>query len=224
MIKIIVMCMFLITGTLSNAQTNISNANTDRYNYLMVKHDYILSYNDSLHHANWVGWIMNKSHVGGSPRQNDFSIDKTLPFGFIRITPNDYNGSNYDRGHLCNSQAWTDNIQDNQETFLMTNMIPQSPKCNRGTWKSLEDYCQVLASTGNSLKIYAGGYLSKGYISKNKISIPAFCWKVIFITGLIKPICVIMPNDENIDSDWKKYEKDIDYIENITHYKFKAGS
>ena len=213
--------LLLLCVSLLDAQSNISNANTtNRYNYLMVKHDYVISYNDSLHHANWVGWKVDKTHIGNTDRQNDFAEDKTLPKGFTLVTPSDYSNSGYDKGHLCNSQAWTDNVVDNQETFLMTNMIPQSPKCNRGTWKSLEDYCQVMALTGKKLTIYAGGYLTKGYISKKKISIPAFCWKVIFITGFIKPICVVMPNDENIDADWKKYQKDLQYVESITHYKF----
>ena len=218
-INIIVLILFSVS--LLDAQSNISNANTtNRYNYLMIKHDYILSYNDSLRHANWVSWKVDKSHIGTTDRQNDFAVDNNLPKDFVHINQNDYNHSGFDRGHLCNSQAWTDNVIDNQETFLMTNMIPQSPKCNRGTWKSLEDYCQNMALSGKTLNIYAGGYMSKGYISKKKINIPAFCWKVIFITGLIKPICVVMPNDENIDADWKKYQKDLSYIESITHYKF----
>ena len=186
----------------------------------MIKHDYMLSYNDTSHHANWVAWTVDKSHIGTTDRQNDFSVDTKLPKGFILINQNDYNHSGYDRGHLCNSQAWTDNVVDNQETFLMTNMIPQSPKCNRGTWKSLEDYCQKQALSGHILTIYAGGYLNAGYISAKHINVPAFCWKVIFIEGVEKPICVLMPNNDKILPDWHKYETDLSHIESITHYKF----
>ncbi len=201
-------------------QNNISNANSEKNNFLMIKHGYRLSYNDSLRHANWVTWVLMKSHIGTVERQNDFAPDTKLPKGFTVITPNDYSRSGYDRGHLCNSQAWTDSIKDNRETFLMTNMIPQSPKCNRGTWKSLEDYCQDLALKGNILTIYAGGYLTKGVFSPKRIDIPAFCWKVIYINNNPKPICVLMPNNEQIDHDWHKYQVDLQHISVITGYKF----
>ena len=186
----------------------------------MVKHDYALSYNDSLHHANWSAWTVTKEHIGKVARQNDFMPDSKLPKGFTVITPQDYLHSGYDRGHLCNSQAWTDNVEDNQETFLMSNMIPQSPKCNRGTWKELEDYCQKLALEGKVLTVYAGGYLTKGLISKKNIDVPAFCWKVVFIAGVSEPICVVMPNTEDIKKGWENYKVNLQYIESITHYKF----
>lgn len=218
--RFLIIALFLLSVA-SQAQNNISGANThDKNNYLMIKHDYTMSYNDNLHHANWVNWTLTKSHIGTTERQNDFAVDAKLPKEFTIVTPHDYVGTNYDRGHLCNSQAWTDDINDNQETFLMTNMIPQSPKCNRGTWKELEDYCQKLTLDGKVLSIYAGGYQSKGHISAKNIDVPAFCWKVIFMQGIELPICVLMPNTEQIESGWKNYEVDLQNIENITHYKF----
>lgn len=218
--KILTLILLFLSVLPITGQKSISNAGSDKNNYLMVKHDYILSYNDSLHHANWVGWKLAKAHIGSVERQNDFAPDNSLPKGFTIVTPQDYLHSEYDRGHLCNSQAWTDSLQDNQETFLMTNMIPQSPKCNRGTWKELEDYCEKRALEGKVLTIYAGGYLTKGFISKKNIDVPAYCWKVVFIEGEHDPICVLMPNSEFIKSDWHTYEVDLQKIETITHYKF----
>lgn len=186
----------------------------------MAKHGYRLSYNDSLRHANWVAWTLQKNHIGNVERQNDFAPDTQLPKGFTVVTPRDYNGVGYDRGHLCNSQAWTDSVKDNQETFLMSNMIPQSPRCNRGTWKELEDYCQQLALDNKVLIVYAGGYLTKGTFSHKNIDVPAYCWKVIFVMGEKEPICVLMPNTEEIKHCWEQYKVDLQHIETITNYKF----
>jgi endonuclease G, mitochondrial len=218
--KKILFCLVLICQ-ICTAQNNISNANhSDRNNYLMVKHGYRLSYNNSLRHANWVAWVLMKSHIGTVERQNDFSPDTQLPEGFTVVTPQDYSRCGYDRGHLCNSQAWTDSLQNNQETFLMSNVIPQSPKCNRGTWKELEDYCQKLALDDKILIIYAGGYLTMGHFSQKNIDIPAFCWKIIFVKPDPKPICVLMPNQEGIKQGWQHYQVDLQHIETITGYKF----
>ena len=78
--KLLIIIIFLMSGLCSQAQNNISNAGShDKNNYLLVKHDYTLSYNDSLRHANWSAWTLAKSHIGMVERQNDFSIDATLP-------------------------------------------------------------------------------------------------------------------------------------------------
>ena len=42
----------------------------------------------------------------------------------------------------------TNSASDNSQTFLMTNMMPQTPDNNRHTWEGLEKYCCQLAKHG----------------------------------------------------------------------------
>ncbi|MHC5609575.1 MAG: DNA/RNA non-specific endonuclease [Nostoc sp.] len=72
-------------------------------NYLMVKNQYAVSYNQTKGTANWVAWQLNKSWLGDAERQNNFRPDNTLPTGWTRITPSAYTGSGYDRGHIAPS-------------------------------------------------------------------------------------------------------------------------
>jgi DNA/RNA endonuclease G (NUC1) len=44
---------------------NPSNAGKNPDNYLMVKPQYALSYNNSKGTPNWVSWELNKSYLGG---------------------------------------------------------------------------------------------------------------------------------------------------------------
>ncbi|QFS50967.1 ENDOG, endonuclease G, mitochondrial [Nostoc sphaeroides CCNUC1] len=120
-------------------------------NYLMVKNQYALSYNNSKGTANWVAWQLNKSWLGNADRQNNFRPDDTLPTNFLRVTPTIYSGSGYDRGHIAPSGDRTKTVDDNSSTFLMTNMMPQTPDNNRNTWGNLEDYCRELVSLGKEL-------------------------------------------------------------------------
>ena len=72
-------------------------------NYLMVKNQYALSYNQSKGTANWVAWQLNKTWLGDAERQNNFRPDSTLPNGWVRITPSAYTGSGYDKGQIAPS-------------------------------------------------------------------------------------------------------------------------
>jgi endonuclease G len=212
--KILILCLISFTGF--GQAENISNANlSDKHNYFLPKLGYTLSYNDSLHHANWVRWTLVKTDIGSTERQNDFRPDVDLPKGFYKVLPSDYSQGGYDRGHLCNSQARTSSVTLNEETFLMSNMIPQHPRCNRGSWKHLEDQCQSWVRDNNEkLTIYAGYFGSIGTL-KHGVSIPAQCWKVIYGHGLV-PICIVFENDES-----EKFSVvDLSFIEKQTGYTF----
>lgn len=92
-----------------------------------------------------------RSTIGTAGRQNNFHAEADLPDGLQRITPADYTGSGYDRGHMCNSKDRTRTNKDNSETFSMANMQPQTPDLNRHVWEKLEADSRKLAMKGNTL-------------------------------------------------------------------------
>jgi endonuclease G len=125
----------------------------------MVKPQYVLSYNNKTHTANWVSWQLNKSWSGTAVSQDNFRPDDALPAEAYKVRPNDYTGSGYDRGHIAPSADRTCNEADNSATFLMSNMMPQVPELNRGVWGDLKEYCRELVQEGKELYISgrAGG-------------------------------------------------------------------
>ena len=108
--------------------------NSDPNNYLMVNPYYALSYNRTRGTANWVSWHVTQADIGDVERANDFRPTPDLPQGFPRITPNDYTGSGFDRGHLCPSKDRSNLPEANSATFLMSNIVPQEPDSNQGVW------------------------------------------------------------------------------------------
>lgn len=200
-------------------------------NYLMEKSRYALSYNRDRGIPNWTSWHLDSASLGSTNRQNDFRPDDTLPADWYRVTPADYSGSGYDRGHMTPSGDRTASRKDNSETFLMTNMIPQASKNNQQTWANLENYCRELVDEGSELYIVAGGYGTKEFIADGRVAVPEFTWKVILVqpegtedvsrvTNETRVISVYMPNDNSIDSDWRKYLVSTDFIEQETGYDF----
>ncbi len=83
-------------GNPSNAAPSTASAD----NYLMVKPQFVMSYNNKTHTANWVSWQLNSSWVGAAVSKNDLCPDDALPANWYKVRPNDYIGSGYDPGHM----------------------------------------------------------------------------------------------------------------------------
>lgn len=230
--------LHLALGNPSNATSDTNNAS----NYLISRPQYALSYNNTLGYANWVSWHLIASHVGHVDR-GSFMPDSSLPKGFKHIVPGDYTGTGYDRGHLCPSKDRSATEEDNDATFLMSNIFPQAPGNNRGPWKDLEEYSRDLVQSGKELYIIAGPALDrttnrhkrvgKGSI---KLTVPEFAWKVIVVLpaqagdplGRIstdtRVIAVWLPNNNSVKGkDWKTFRTTVDEIERQTGYELLSN-
>lgn len=213
-------------GNPSNATTDVANPD----NYLVVKDQYVMSYNNAKKGPNWVSWQLDKDWMGSSGRSGKFGPDDQLPNGFDKVNAGDYNNSGYTRGHNCPSGDRTATHADNQAVFLMSNMVPQTPDNNAGPWEKLESYCRELAGQGKELYIIAGNEGSKGKIGPG-INVPTDWWKVVVVlpkkgmsvadvTPATDVIAVEMPNVNGaIKADgWQKYVTTISAIERHTGY------
>lgn len=228
----------LAMGNPSNADLN------DENNYLMIKKQYVLSYNRSKSTANWVSWHLSTAWKGNTQRTDNFRPDPTLPSAWYRVITSDYTNSGFDRGHLCPSDDRDGSLEDNDETFLMTNIAPQAPSNNRGLWADLEAYSRKVAEAGNELYIVAGVY-GKGGTGSNggktntlengKIVVPESFWKVIVILPIgnndvsridaqTRVIAVNIPNKESVDgTKWGDYRLNVDDLETLTGYDFMSN-
>lgn len=219
----------LIFGNPSNATGQVANEN----NYLMLKQQYVLSYNRSKATANWVAWRLDTSWLGTTPRQDDFRPDSTLPAGWYQVGDGDYSGSGYDRGHMCPSGDRTNSVPNNSATFLMTNMVPQLPANNQGPWEDFESYCRTLAGQGNEIYIISGPQGNIGTIAMGRVVVPAVTWKVVLVlpngTNDVarvnrgtRAFGIIVPNQPpvTINDQWRMYRVTVDAVENLTGYDF----
>lgn len=181
----------LTLGNPTNAHTSEQEAD----NYLLVKPQYVLSYNKSKGRLNWVSWELSRNWLGEAERQDDFRPDDSLPKDWVRVTTSDYTGSGFDRGHLCPSADRTSSTADNSSTFAMTNIAPQAPELNRESWAYVEDFCRDVVKKGYKAFVVAGAYgsggegsLGKATIIKNKVQVPERYYKVVVFYKEGQPI------------------------------------
>jgi endonuclease G, mitochondrial len=228
----------MLLGNPSNAVDNAISEN----NFLMIKSQYFLSYSNSKLTPNWISWHLFSGDLGNVPRQNDFRADNTLPTNWYHVGSTEYSGSGFDRGHMCPSGDRKSTVENNSATFLMTNMIPQSPNNNRVTWVALEEYSRTLVRQGKELYIISGPYGkggkgSNGYATTvgNGVVVPSYTWKILVvldnanndlcrITGSTRVIAVLMPNTQTVNSySWGHYRVSIDELESLTGFDFMSN-
>ena len=125
--------------------------------------------------------------------------------------------------------------EDNISTFILSNIIPQTPELNRGPWVGFEYWCEEQCkSQDRELFIYSGGvYSDSSKYIKNRIRIPDACFKIVVvlkrqetaddISESTEIVAVIMPNDFIKMGSWQNYLTSIDEIEKATGYDFLSN-
>jgi endonuclease G len=89
-------CVFLATAPHAPAESpsyleNLATGNPSGVlserakpdNYLLMRKQYALSYNNSKGTPNWVSWHLSKKWLGRARRGNAFAPDPALPRGFL---------------------------------------------------------------------------------------------------------------------------------------------
>ena len=215
----------LAFGNPSNATQDPANED----NFLVIGEGSAFSYNNSRGGVNWVSWRTTRDDVGNAIPRPDFRPDPRLPKWYNRIGYYDYSGSGYDRGHMVPSADRFANPRLNEETFMMSNIVPQTGALNQFPWNELEMYIRSLARKRQDIYQIAGCYGDAGRL-KHKITVPTNCWKIAMIVPRGKKpeqgdkntqiIAVDMPNIEGIENEkWQKYRTAIPEIEQRTGLK-----
>lgn len=200
-----------------------------------------LSYNASRGGPNWVSWNLNRTHFGKASRAPTFYTDPLLPaYGVYQVTTGDYTNSGLTRGHMTQSEQRTQTRADNDTTFVMTNILPQTNDLNTGPWQDLEDYSNELArfSRKEMYNIAGGLYAATPATLKDegKVAIPTSTWKILVVLpygkGLadvtsaadLQIIVVNMPNVDGIQGNrWTMYTTTVDALEAATGFDFLSA-
>jgi endonuclease G len=219
--------IYLALGNPSGASASDPN------NYLLVNNYMAISYSRDRAIPNWVAWRVTRADMGDIDREDSFRPDDRLPKGWMRVTPSDYTGSGYDRGHICPNADRNGGTDSMAATFLMTNMTPQTPDLNRGPWQKLEAYLRTLVTRGSDVYIVSGAYGDGGKIKK-KVTIPTNNWKIAVavpagsnvsaVNENTRVIAVDIPNVKGIkNADWQTYRTTVRDIEQKTGYNLLSN-
>lgn len=179
---------------------------------------YIVGYDEEMRNPAWVAYHLTFTQ-GGETAERPSRFDEDLRT-VSRVDHGDYTNSGYDRGHMAPNYAigivYGEKAQ--METFLMSNIVPQSPELNRGPWKEVEqlianDYLrdcrEIWVITG---PIYGEPFLQL----KSGVKVPTAFFKVL--VDVVEPdnlrvLSFVMPQTVDRNTKEEAYLVSIDQVE-----------
>ncbi|HLO66378.1 MAG TPA: DNA/RNA non-specific endonuclease [Holophaga sp.] len=152
---------------------------------------------------------------GGEPKD---VARKGMPFFTetlteARVTPRDYTGTGYSRGHLTPfaAIAYAFGRDAARETFSMANMVPQLQGHNGGVWARLEEAVSGRRTAGGfspgltartaQIWVYTGPVLGEQTMGGRPLPVPTALWKAaIWITpaGETRACAWLIPHEEGL--------------------------
>jgi len=188
--------------------------------YLIEHTYYTLSYSSTHRQAEFSSYFLSPASIqGGQERTDDFRVDPKVKTNPVKST--DYQGSGYDRGHLCPAADMALNVTAMSETFFMSNMSPMTPSFNRGIWSKLEDWVREAALQEGGLFVVTGPVLSKSCGSiKQFITIPCSFYKIVFKGGSNPKMLGFLLSNAGASGSVQQFVVSIDALEQQTGIDF----
>jgi endonuclease G len=186
-----------------------------------------LVYSEAHEVPKWTAHIASTELIQGNlARIDTFLKDPQVSSG--TSTVEDYWNSGFDRGHMVPSADMRWSLEALTATYLYSNIAPQRPEFNRGSWGELEDWVRRTVRYGNErVFVVTGPVLRDGLPKmtnpghKNEVSIPELFYKVIAdLDGdEKKAIAFVMKNGVN-EYPTISYAVPIDSVEKLTGLDF----
>jgi endonuclease G len=133
-------------------------------------------------------------------RTNDFHPETRLPPD-ERAELDDYRKSGYDRGHQSPAgDRPTDAAME--DSFSLSNMVPQAPRNNRGVWAHIEGYVRHLALTNGTEYIVTGPLFQGRQLQqlKGRVMVPTSLFKVVYLPGPGRAFVFVAANTD--EDNW----------------------
>lgn len=146
-----------------------------------------------------VDWVIYRAFLGGGVGRSRTTFDTDTRLPPPRARHSDYSRSGYDRGHMVPSEDRQLNREQNRETFIMSNVAPQTPALNRGAWLQSEIQCRKFAYLYDSVKVSAEALFLDSvprFINGTNIRIPSHFRKVARVAATDSVLYIWMFTNE----------------------------
>lgn len=100
-----------------------------------------------------VEWLLTREDVGNIKRNPSWKFKTDDEFEGIRATHEDYTNSGYHRGHLCPAADRSSDTDMMQQTFRISNIAPQTPALNVGSWLQTEKWTRQKLRQSDSIRV-----------------------------------------------------------------------
>lgn len=192
---------------------------------ILQRGEFTVGWSPRLGHPAWVAYHVTKDKIYEAGKRPPFSQDKSVPSS---PHPDQYKRSGYDRGHMAPNYAIATRYGSaaQRQTFLMTNISPQTAELNRGPWRNLEHrIAEYWTARYGEIWVIAGACSPAGNgvaIDGGKIDVPeSFYMLVVAQEEMdIRALAVLMPQKIAYEAYPARYLISIDDLEALTGFDF----
>lgn len=193
--------------------------------------NHVLVYNQQTRTPIWVAEHMTKEKLQGSASRRDarFLPDPSLDEMFSADN-SDYWKSGWSRGHMAPAGDNKVNQEAMQDSFYLSNIVPQNYENNAGFWNRLEMYCRDLAKKYSNVYVISGPimvpetqedgkkFVKYQVIGNNEVAVPTHLFKVIIVEDKHgTPTAIgsfVVPNEPiGYEHHLKEYEVELSALE-----------
>ena len=236
----------------ANDNNNNNNNNNNNYHHNNVLHKYgsprhLVTLTYSNHQLQydfqkriplWVGEHLTKSSFHGpANRQNcQFHADNNVPEQF-RSRNVDYLNSGYSRGHMMPAADVKTSQEAMNETFYLSNILPQDSENNAGFWYRMEDFCRELVRKHSDVYVISGPLflptptadpntkiVSYKVIGKDEVAVPTHLYKVVLAENNGVPVSLaafVVPNAAVPEpATLKQHQVSLDELQRLAGIEF----
>src|SRR5574344_15467 len=190
----------------------------------VVQHkEYVLGFDFETNCALWVSYDLTPDeykNINAVERKDNFRPDALVAIEH-RVVAADYKKSGYDKGHLVPADHFEYSFDAMNDTFFMSNMVPQTHKMNAGQWKAIEaDMHDDKAKRATTIYRICGPIFdgkAPVYIgSQHKIRVPSACYSIVYWkeNGVWKFECYIVTQENEMR------QSSVDEIAKLTKIDF----
>ncbi len=188
---------------------------------LLCRNEYISVYNPARKVPLVVAEHLSTAELAGNvARTDNFQPDPELPSG-ERAELADYQASGYDRGHMAPAADFEAGLTQMNQSFYLSNMVPQNPEMNRGVWAQLESAVRACTSRQGDLYVLTGPVFNgrARYIGADRVSVPGSLYKVV-VSGSSARAFVLPNRTLPKTTDFSSFETTVDALQTLTGLTF----
>lgn len=169
-------------------------------------HSHSLAYDRSRKIPLWVAETITREKVHStvaSRKNSKFGPDPSVP-PLYSAANEDYKESGWSRGHMAPAGDYKHSQEAMDDTFYLTNIIPQDGTCNTGYWNRLEKYCRDLTKRFDEVSVITGPLFLPGINQTPDKS---------FVQYQVILMCQRRKNSSHVDHEGRVWEKDVPKVQ-----------
>ena len=178
----------------------------------------------------WTAYELLPQQMDGSARRpSRFRADSLLTGS--GASDSDYRGSGLSRGHMVPAEDLAFSDASIQESFLLSNVVPQLQEVNAGPWRRIENAVRRIAASAAAVYVFTGPIFDSAdveFIGAGRVAVPTHFFKVILALGpgpmsTKRMYAAIVPNADPLPQHMDEFAVPVEEVERRTGLDFFSG-